>query len=447
MDEKIEILLNKINMDKEKYPYFSSCKLTKIRVHRKSATWEVFIDNNVALPLDIIKELEEKKMSLDENAKEITFIWNIENIDVNAYLSYYPFILEQVKDKLKVLEIYSDALKIEDGFLVLVAGTEAEKTRLEECLDKINELYKHLGYKFNIDIILRHEDNILEEIKQDLVVKVKVRENNENSVKAEPKEKKYHREPKDPNSVLGRGIKEEPIKIKTLIGEDNNVVVEGYVFGTDYFESSKTDFKIITLKITDYSDSIYCKVFVRDAEEYQRLCKELKTGLWFKIRGYTKEDQFAKELVLNARDIIKIEKKENKIMDNAPTKRVELHCHTKMSQMDGVADDEALLKQALSWGHKAIAITDHNGVQAFPHVFNFVTGHNKKLKEGEEPFKAIYGAELTLIDDTVNIVVRPNNKNMLEQTYVVFDFETTGFNAGGADSIIEIGAVKIRNGR
>ena len=446
MDEKIEILLNKINMDKEKYPYFSSCKLTKIRVHRKSATWEVYIDNNVALPLDIIKELEEKKMSLDENAKEITFIWNIENIDVNTYLSYYPFILEQVKDKLKVLEIYSDALKIEDGFLVLVAGTEAEKTRLEECLDKINELYKHLGYKFNIDIILRHEDNILEEIKQDLVVKVKVRENNENSVKAEPKEKKYHREPKDPNSVLGRGIKEEPIKIKTLIGEDNNVVVEGYVFGTDYFESSKTDFKIITLKITDYSDSIYCKVFVRDAEEYQRLCKELKTGLWFKIRGYTKEDQFAKELVLNARDIIKIEKKENKIMDNAPTKRVELHCHTKMSQMDGVADDEALLKQALSWGHKAIAITDHNGVQAFPHVFNFVTGHNKKLKEGEEPFKAIYGAELTLIDDTVNIVVRPNNKNMLEQTYVVFDFETTGFNAGGADSIIEIGAVKIRNG-
>ena len=446
MDEKIEILLNKINMDKEKYPYFSSCKLTKIRVHRKSATWEVFIDNNVALPLDIIKELEEKKMSLDENAKEITFIWNIENIDVNTYLSYYPFILEQVKDKLKVLEIYSDALKIEDGFLVLVAGTEAEKTRLEECLDKINELYKHLGYKFNIDIILRHEDNILEEIKQDLVVKVKVRENNENSVKTEPKEKKYHREPKDPNSVLGRGIKEEPIKIKTLIGEDNNVVVEGYVFGTDYFESSKTDFKIITLKITDYSDSIYCKVFVRDAEEYQRLCKELKTGLWFKIRGYTKEDQFAKELVLNARDIIKIEKKENKIMDNAPKKRVELHCHTKMSQMDGVADDEALLKQALSWGHKAIAITDHNGVQAFPHVFNFVTGHNKKLKEGEEPFKAIYGAELTLIDDTVNIVVRPNNKNMLEQTYVVFDFETTGFNAGGADSIIEIGAVKIRNG-
>ena len=446
MDEKIEILLNKINMDKDKYPYFSTAKLTKIRIHRQTDTWEIFISIPSAVPLEVIEELEEKKHLLDENAKDITFIWNVENIDINTYLSYYPYILNEVKDELKVLEIYSDALKIEEGFLVLVATSEVEQERLEEVLEKINRLYKNLGYKFNIEVVLRHEDSILEEIKQDLVVKVKIPEKKEETPVEHPKEKKYKREPKDPNSVLGRGIKEEPIKIKTLIGEDNNVVVEAYVFGTEYFESSKTDFKIITLKITDYSDSIYCKVFVRDDEEYKRLCKELKTGSWFKIRGYTKEDQFAKELVLNARDIIKIEKEQDEVMDKAEVKRVELHCHTKMSQMDGVVDEEALLKQAIKWGHKAIAINDHNGVQAFPHVFNFVTSYNKKLKEGEKPFKAIYGAELTLIDDTVNIVVRPNNGVMLDQTYVVFDFETTGFNAGGADSIIEIGAVKIKDG-
>ena len=446
MDEKINILLDKINMDKEKYPYFSSAKLTKIKIHRQTNTWEVFITNPTALPIEVIEELEEKKKELDENAQDITIIWDIENVDVNTYVSYYPYVLEQVKDELKVLEIYSDALRVEEGFLLLIATTQIEKERLENCLDRINTIYKHLGYKFNIDVELRHEDNILEEIKQDLVVTVKMPEKKEEKPLEQPKEKKYRKEPKDPNSVIGRGIKEDPIKIKTLLGEDNNVVVEGYVFGTDYFESSKTDFKIITLKITDYSDSIYCKVFVRDNDEYKRLCKELKAGSWFKIRGYTKEDQFAKELVLNARDIIKIEKEQDEIIDKAEKKRVELHCHTKMSQMDGVVDDEKLLKQAIKWGHKAIAITDHNGVQAFPHVFNFVTGYNKKLKEGEEPFKAIYGAELTLIDDTVNIVVRPNNKNMLEQTYVVFDFETTGFNAGGADSIIEIGAVKIKNG-
>ena len=249
-------------------------------------------------------------MALDENAKEITIIWNIENIDVNTYLSYYPYVLQQVKEELKVLEIYSDALRVEEGFLVLVATTQIEQERLEGCLEKINRIYKNLGYKFNIDVELRHEDNILEEIKQDLVVNVKLKEKHEEKKEEQPKEKKYHKEPKDPNSVIGRGIKEEAIKIKTLLGEDNNVVVEGYVFGTDYFESSKTDFKIITLKITDYSDSIYCKVFVRDNDEYKRLCKELKAGSWFKIRGYTKEDQFAKELVLNARDIVKIDKKE-----------------------------------------------------------------------------------------------------------------------------------------
>ena len=446
MDDKIEVLLKKLDMDKEKYPYFSSAKLTKIKIHRKTNTWEVFITNKQALPLEIIEEIEANKHKLDETASDITFIWDIETIDINTYLSYYPYILSQVKDDLKVLEIYQDALKIDEGFLVLTATTEVEKERLENCLDKINTLYKHLGYRFNIEVILHHEENILAEIKKDLEVKISLPEKKEPEVKESPKEKTYRREAKDPNSVIGRGIKEDAIKIKTLLGEDNNVVVEGYVFGTDYFESSKTDFKIITLKITDYSDSIYCKVFVRDNDEYKRLCKELKVGSWYKIRGYTKEDQFAKELVLNARDILKIEKEQQVITDNAIKKRVELHCHTKMSQMDGVADDEAILKQALKWGHKAIAITDHNGVQAFPHVFNFVTGYNKKLKEGEEPFKVIYGAELTLIDDSVNIVLRPNKKVMLDQTYVVFDFETTGFNAGGADSIIEIGAVKIRNG-
>ncbi|MCI8460398.1 MAG: PolC-type DNA polymerase III, partial [Bacilli bacterium] len=130
----------------------------------------------------------------------------------------------------------------------------------------------------------------------------------------------------------------------------------------------------------------------------------------------------------------------------AEEKRVELHCHTKMSQMDGVADECDVIKQAMKFGMKAVAITDHNGVQGFPHVFNMVTGYNKKLEEGQEPFKAIYGTELVMIDDEVNIVIRPNEDNMLDQTYVVFDFETTGFNAGGADSIIEIGAVKIKDG-
>lgn len=447
----MEKLLSKINIDKGDYQYFLDAKITKIKVNSHTKDWNIFIEKDQLLPISIYEKLQENKALLDKDAREINFIFDINNIDLEGYLSYYPYLLGKLKDSLKVLEIYEDCLKVENDFLNLVVSNEMEKERLGSCLEEINTFYKLLGYRFNIDIEIRHEEGILEEIKHDLeidpsTIPVQVGRKEEVNTLEHPKEKQYRREAKDPNSIIGRGIKEEAIKIKTLLGEDNNVVVEGFVFGTEYFESAKTDFKIITLKITDYSDSIYCKVFVRDNDEYKRLCKELKTGSWYKIRGYTKNDQFAKELVLNARDIIKIEKENNEVGDIAEKKRVELHCHTVMSQMDGVANEEELVKQAMKWGHSAIAITDHNGVQAFPHVFNLVTSHNKALGEGEKPFKGIYGSELLMVDDSVNIVIRPNKNVMLDETYVVFDFETTGFNAGGADSIIEIGAVKIKNG-
>ena len=448
MDNNIQILLNKINIDEASYQYFNDAIMKKIKVNSKNNSWNILIDKDNLLPVEVLEELESKKRLLDETASKIEFVFNIKNQDINTYLSYYKFLLKNLKEELKVLEIYEDSMKIEDGFLTLVATNEVEKSRLEKALPKITSFYKRLNYNFNIDIVMRHEENILEEIQKDLnSIEMPKHESTPKKEEQPPQEKKqYRREAKDPNSVIGRGIKEDPIKIKTLIGEDNNVVVEAKVFGTDYFESSKTDFKIITLKITDFSDSIYCKVFVRDDEEYKRLCKELKSGNWYKIRGYTKNDQFAKELVLNARDIIKIDKKEETVKDTAEEKRVELHCHTKMSQMDGVIDEVDLVKQAMKFGMNAVAITDHNGVQGFPHVFNFVTDHNKHLQEGEEPFKAIYGCELLMIDDNVDIVTRPNSDIMLDQTYVVFDFETTGFNAGGFDSIIEIGAVKIKDG-
>ncbi len=450
MDDKIKILLDRINIDNANYQYFNDAKITRIVVSSKTKSWNIYIDKDELLPIDVLKELEEKKYLLDKDAPEITFIWNIDSNDIETYKSYFELILSKLKEELIVLDLYKDSLQIQDDFLVLVGTNEVEVEKLNNCLEKIEQFYKNLGYKFNIEVILKHEDNLLNEIQNELEEEVNKIDLTPKKVKketTESPEKKYTRkEPKDPNSVIGRGIKDEPIKIKTLIGEDNNVTVEAQVFGVDYFESSKTDFKIITLKITDYSDSIYCKVFSRDDDEYKALSKEFKEGNWYKIRGYTKNDQFSKELVLNARDIVKIEKQVESVKDTAEEKRVELHAHTKMSQMDGICDEVDLVKQALKWGHKAVAITDHNGSQAFPHVFSFVTDHNKNLKEGEEPFKAIYGCELTMIDDSVNIVIRPNDKVMLDQTFVVFDFETTGFNAGGADSIIEIGAVKIKNG-
>ena len=451
MDDKVKILLDKIGMKEEYYSDFSTSRLKKIVVSKKKSCWTIFLENDTYYSLDVVKELENNIAKLDPNTEKFDLFYDIKKKDDSYLIQYFPYLLETLRKKLVILEIYKNSLKLEDNKLILVAENGVEEAKLSSCLEEIQKFYQRFGYLEKIPLIIRKEENILQTVQEELNKSLDIKKESiqkERSTQQEKKEQPIRRSrgEKDPNSILGRGIKEDPIKIKTVVAEDNNVVVEVFIFGCDYFESSKTDFKIITLKITDYSDSMFCKVFVRDEEEYSSLKKELKPGNWVKIRGYTKNDTFSKELVLNARDIIKVTHQEEVVEDKAEEKRVELHAHTKMSQMDGICDEEALIKQAISWGHKAIAITDHNGVQSFPHVFNFVTGYNKHLKEGEEPFKAIYGAELTLIDDSINIVLRPNDKNMLEQTYVVFDFETTGFNAGGVDSIIEIGAVKIRNG-
>ena len=300
MDDKIRVLLEKINIDNESYQYFNDAKISRIVVSPSTKSWNIYIDKNTLLPVEKLEELESKLYLLDEQAKKITLIWNIENPDNNIYLSYYKYLLTKLKDDLKVLEIYEKSLQLEEDFLVLVATNDVEFERLNSSLDKIQKFYKNLGYKFNIEVVERHEENILSEIQNELdneinsidLEKVKVQPKEE---KETTPEKKYRREPKDPNSVIGRGIKDEPIKIKTLIGEDNNVTVEAQVFGVEYFESSKTDFKIITLKITDFTDSIYCKVFSRDDEEYGALCKEFKEENWYKIRGYTKNRKASRD--------------------------------------------------------------------------------------------------------------------------------------------------------
>ncbi len=455
MDDKIKILLDRLNIENNHYPSFYNSKLTKIKVNKKSNSCIIYLSNDKMFDVNIIKELENNKHLIDKSIDKVSIVYDFESKDNNTYLSYYSFVLEEVKDILRVLEIYKDKLKLIDDKFVLIANNKVEETKLNNALPRINEIYHNLGLESSVSVVLEEEHFIREEINKSLNdsidnMKNSIDEyNNKTEEKEEAPKPKYptrRSTKKDPNSVIGVMIEDMPIPIHSIIGEDNNVTIWGEIFGIEYFESSKSDFKIITLKVTDYEDSIYCKVFAREENEYKRICSELKKGKWYKIRGYVKSDHFSNdELVLNARDIILEDKKKDKREDNAIEKRVELHAHTKMSQMDGLCDEIELVNQAISFGHKAIAITDHNGCQAFPHVFNTVTSYNKNQAD-EDKFKAIYGTELTLIDDSVDIVVRPTDEVMLDLEYVVFDFETTGFNAGGKDSIIEIGAVKIKDG-
>ena len=450
MDSKLNLFLKKINLNDEYFDFFKSSTLDKIVINKNNKSFLVKITIDKYLPKDILSNLVENKSLF---ADDLTYNFTVRNPDNNILIDYYPYFLDilKEKDKIKLTDVYKDSLIYEDDTLRLIAYNKKEEDRLKEISNDINNFYHNIGFHDYIPVILR-EDNLIEEEISNELSNVTIPEPIKRDViKEEPKRYNNSGTPRrrkstDEGCILGKTIDSEPIKMSLLLGEDNDVTVEGYIFGTDYFESNKSNFKIITLKITDETDSIACKVFCNEDEEYARLCKALKVGTWLKIRGYTKIDSFAKdELVLNARDIMPVEHEEEEITDDAKEKRVELHAHTMMSQMDGVADEVKLVKQAMKWGHRAIAITDHNGCQAFPHVYNLVRDYNKG-KEEKDKFKALYGTELVMVDDSVDVVIRPNDGKLLDQTYVVFDFETTGFNAGGADSIIEIGAVKMKGG-
>ena len=450
MDSKLNLFLKKINLNSEYFDFFKSSTLDKIVINKNNKSFLVKITIDKYLPKDILSNLVENKSLFSD---DLTYNFTVRNPDNNMLLDYYPYFLDilKSKDKIKLIDVYKDSLVYESDTLRLIAYNKKEEDRLKEISNDINNFYHNIGFHDYIPVILR-EDNLIEEEISNELSNVTIPEPiKKDVIKEEPKRYNNSGTPRrrkstDEGCILGKTIDSEPIKMSLLLGEDNDVTVEGYIFGTDYFESSKTNFKIITLKITDETDSIACKVFCNEDEEYGRLCKALKVGTWLKIRGYTKIDNFSKdELVLNARDIMPVEHEEEEITDDAEEKRVELHAHTMMSQMDGVADEVKLVKQAMKWGHKAIAITDHNGCQAFPNVYHLVRDYNAG-KEEKDKFKALYGTELVMVDDNVDIVIRPNDGKLLDQTYVVFDFETTGFNAGGADSIIEIGAVKMKGG-
>ena len=450
---KIKILFDQLNLTEEEKNKYQNLELIEVDVDRNQGLWAFLIKSPEVLLKDDFFLLDDKLKNVFKNIKNVKLKIIPEEKDITRLFEYYPKIIEELQSINPLANLFIENLTLENNKFIMEVSNIAEKKQLEELLPLIEKRFSDFGYDENIELTINEEKRkeVVDKI-QESIIKTDVETPEfvkKEEKREEVKEKVQYRRKEtqtEEGSIVGRIIKDESMQIKNLIGEDNNITIEGYVFGTDYFESSKSEFRIITLKVTDYSDSIYVKVFTRQEDEYMRLVKALKPGKWLKIRGYSKIDTFSNnQLVLNARDINEIESKTEKRVDDAPKKRIELHAHTKMSQMDGVMDEVDYVKQAMAFGHKACAITDHNGCQAFPHVFNTVCGYNKG-KEEHEKFKAIYGTELTLIDDTVDIVVRPTDDALMDSTYVVFDFETTGFNAGGEDSIIEIGAVKVKNG-
>ncbi len=240
----------------------------------------------------------------------------------------------------------------------------------------------------------------------------------------------------NPDVVYGRDFEEETTVIKDILGEMGEVVVRGKILSLETREI-RNEKTIIIFSISDFTDTIMVKMFSKN-EFVPDIIAEVKKGAFLKIKGVTTIDKFDGELTIGSvTGIKKIPDFTSSRMDNSPQKRVELHCHTKMSDMDGVSEVKDIIKRAMKWGHKAIAITDHGDIQAFPEANHAVSP--------EDDFKVIYGMEAYLVDDLKNIIENSMGQN-LDDTYVVFDLETTGFSPLN-NRIIEIGAVKVEGGK
>ncbi len=450
MNEVLRNILNKLNIDDKYYEEFHNANIVA-KVNDSKNKVLVVIKNDNTISPELYKLLCEKFLEFF-NGIEMRLKIEVKEKNNQYFKEYFNNAIEIIKKNNPIIDVFSDRLVNENEQYFVEVINKAEERQVMEFIKDLNNIMELFGYNPNITTVLNENkrSDVLEEIESSKNVDVTKITPPKEEVKKEINNqrpfKKYEKREIDENTIRGRVIKDESVPIKSIIGEEESVTIEGEIFGVDEFEPASKAFKILTLKVTDYTDSIYCKAFIRDSDEFDAIKKSTKNGTWVRLRGSTKADRYSGgEIVLNIRDINKIEKTKESRVDKSSEKRVELHAHTQMSQMDGITNAKDLVNQAKKWGHRAIAITDHDGCQSFPDVYHTICALNKGV-EDKDKFKAIYGCELTLIEDTVNVVTRKNDSVLLDNTYVVFDFETTGFNAGGGDQIIEIGAVKIKNG-
>ena len=484
MDSKLEKLLNHIGINEDNMQYFNNSYVNKVVVDKNDNTINFIITMdsipNINVYDDVLNCLNHEfssKIRLEFDCQKEKYT-NIEE--------YFNRIIDNyAKDSARYNVFKNRNIEANNNEVIFKVFNKIEEINIKNIENDIIKKLQKYGFK-NIKLSIELESNQEEVILQKIEADKEVATPNYNNLEKKSIEKE---DTQKENKTYYRPKKSHEItKIKDLLYEVDNINIEVKIFDIDLFEA-KSGYKIFTLKATDFSDSIYCKVFTKDDDEAARIKSLLKKGNWYTMYGRVKEDNFSNgELVFMTRfkDITPIDPKLDWIkVDNSPEKRCELHAHTMMSQMDGVIDEIKLVKQAIKWGHRGIAITDHDGCQAFPHVFNEVTSHNKKIlapfkekiKELEEKkknidkenvcdikllddeiskiteemqnaptFRAMYGTELEMSDDTLDIVINPTDNDIYSSTYVIFDTETTGFNPGLHDTMIEIGAVKMKDG-
>lgn len=410
---------------------FSNTVIKKVVLNRETKVYNVYLKSTNVLEYETVTELF-RCAKKGINGKDLCYITLLyENITENDMLEYAKKILSGIIFEHPSLMGLENSLKsIDDYVITLEVGSEIEKSSLNNYKKEICEELKNYGIgDFAVDVLVN------EEIGQE------IREEIEASKIVQPEKKE------DSPVIFGFHKDGEVTSIKNIYGEQKNIIIEGYIFGIDASarKGQKGTAYIINLKVSDKTDSFLVKFVRFKEEEYNQIMKGIKVGKWVRIVGNVEMDNYLRQMILNGKSIELIKSKDEQIKDEAEEKRVELHTHTMMSAMDGVIDASKLVKFAKGLGHKAVAVTDHDCLQSYPELYHTVCDINSGIENEEDKFKVIYGSELSIVNNDNELIFNLKDYKLLEQEYVVFDTETTGFTPY-SDQMIEIGAVKIKNG-
>ena len=444
--EKFRVLADQIKisnqLDKE---ILEKGELTRIDVSNKNRSWEF----QITLPYFLSNEdYLIFTHAIKEEFKDIAHVdWhftiqNTSNQDEHV-IKYFGHCIEHTALSPKVKgQLKQKRLIMSGNVLKIMTSNDIERNHFYKvCNGSLVKAFQKCG--FDIDKVIFETDDSNRD--EDLAsLEAHIQEEDQQSAKEATekiekiKAEKAKQQDNNGSSVekcqIGKPIHVENIKpIETIIEEEFKVAIEGVIFDINIKEL-KSGRHIVELKVTDYTDSLVLKMFTRKNKDDLNHFKALSVGKWVRAQGRIEEDTFVRDLVMMMSDIEEIKKTPKQ--DKAEEKRVEFHLHSSMSQMDGIPNISAYVNQAAAWGHKAIAVTDHNVVQAFPDA------HSAAEKNG---IKMIYGMEGMLVDDGVPIAYKPTDRNLKEATYVVFDVETTGL-SNQYDQIIELAAVKVKDG-
>ncbi|GKU82507.1 hypothetical protein NCCP28_19030 [Niallia sp. NCCP-28] len=445
--DRFQLLLQQLGLTDDQYvSHFRNAKIDKLVIEKRAKKWHFHFLFDEIIPFQIYQLFTTKLMNSFSHIASITYSINVQNALVTDSLikEYWSSVIEQMQGiSPPLVKLLNEQVpKIQGNKLTIHVRNEMEGLAIKrKYAQMITDSYQYFGFPpLALETEIKQEESNAE---YEQFLQAKRLEDQERGKQALLDIQKMEAEkeasdmgvPSGPLTI-GLTIKDDSDyrRMEEIVDEERRITVEGYVFfaETKELRSGRT---LLTFKITDYTSSILVKMFSRDKED-AALFQLVKKGMWLRARGSIQNDTFVRDLVMIGNDLNEIKPIERQDTAKADEKRVELHLHTPMSQMDAVSSVGNLVSQAKKWGHKAIAITDHAVAQSFPEAF----GAGKK-----NDIKILYGVEMNLVDDGVPIAYNPHDILLDDATYVVFDVETTGLSAV-YNTIIELAAVKIHNG-